>query len=131
MWLLDLLQHLPGVLSVPLTEILILGTAGVLPQRDWAGDDFGWSKPMADLLNGTFDLETWRPNQKEIVNATLSGRDVFVVMRTGGGKSLCYQLPALLKGGITIGTIHACVCVLVAGVLYTKEYYICTFCCCS
>lgn len=115
MWLHDLLLHLPGVLlSVPLTEIFVLGTAGVLPQRDWAGDDFRWSKPMANLLNGTFDLQTWRPNQKEIVNATLSGRDVFVVMRTGGGKSLCYQLPALLKGGITIGTIHAFVCVLTA-----------------
>lgn len=123
MWLIDLLQHLPGVLSVTLTEILILGTAGVLHQRDWAGDDFGWSKPMADLLNGTFDLETWRPNQKEIVNATLSGRDVFVVMRTGGGKSLCYQLPALLKGGITIGMIHACVCFLVAIVFYAPEYF--------
>lgn len=58
---------------------------------------------MADLLRGTFGVKTWRKNQKEIVNATLSGRDVFVVMRTGGGKSLCYQLPALLQGGITVG----------------------------
>ncbi|CAN0003574.1 unnamed protein product, partial [Scytosiphon promiscuus] len=74
----------------------------VLPQRDWGGDDFEWSKRMNELLRGTFGLNSWRTNQKEIVNATLSGRDAFVVMRTGGGKSLCYQLPALLKGGITV-----------------------------
>lgn len=76
---------------------------GLLPERDWAGDEFEWSKPMAELLQSTFGLKDWRTNQKKIVNATLSGRDVFVVMRTGGGKSLCYQLPALLKGGITVG----------------------------
>lgn len=75
----------------------------MLPERDWSGDDFEWSQSVSDLLHGTFGVKTWRTNQKEIVNATLSGRDVFVVMRTGGGKSLCYQLPALLKGGITIG----------------------------
>ena len=75
----------------------------MLPEQDWAGDDFEWSQPVVHLLRGTFGLKGWRPNQKEIINATLAGRDVFVVMRTGGGKSLCYQLPALLKGGITVG----------------------------
>lgn len=62
---------------------------------------------MADLLRSAFGIDTWRTNQKEIINATVSGRDVFVVMRTGGGKSLCYQLPALLKGGITVGRLRA------------------------
>lgn len=60
---------------------------------------------MAELLRDTFGLNGWRTNQKEIVNATISSRDVFVVMRTGGGKSLCYQLPALLRGGITVGAL--------------------------
>lgn len=93
--------------------------AGVLPQCDWAGDDFEWSKPMAELSRDTFGLNSWRINQKEIINATLSRRDVFVVMRTGGGKSLCYQLPALLQGGITVGGLvlrgcdtHVCIAVL-------------------
>ncbi|CAM9584793.1 unnamed protein product, partial [Ectocarpus sp. 12 AP-2014] len=85
------------------TEIQARQKRRVLPQRDWGGDDFEWSEEMGGLLRGTFGLSSWRTNQKEIVNATLSGRDAFVVMRTGGGKSLCYQLPALLKGGITVG----------------------------
>ncbi|CAM9296615.1 unnamed protein product, partial [Choristocarpus tenellus] len=74
----------------------------VLQQLDWSADNFEWSESTKSILNGTFDIKDWRPNQKEIVNATMSGRDVFVVMRTGGGKSLCYQLPALVKGGITL-----------------------------
>ena len=77
---------------------------------------------MADLLRDTFRLNSWRTNQKEIINATLSNRDVFVVMRTGGGKSLCYQLPALLKGGITIGGLVFCGCDAYLVLLYVWVY---------
>lgn len=53
-------------------------------------------------LEAYFGHRTFRPNQEAIVDDLLAGRDVLAVMATGGGKSLCYQLPALLLGGTTI-----------------------------
>jgi len=54
------------------------------------------------ILRTTFGFEGFRPGQAEIVAAILDGRDVLAVMPTGSGKSLCYQLPALLREGLTI-----------------------------
>ena len=53
-------------------------------------------------LRTTFGFEAFRPGQAEIVAAVLDGRDVLAVMPTGSGKSLCYQLPALIRDGLTI-----------------------------
>lgn len=53
-------------------------------------------------LRTTFGFETFRPGQAEIVAAILGGRNVLAVMPTGSGKSLCYQLPALVREGLTI-----------------------------
>jgi ATP-dependent DNA helicase RecQ len=54
------------------------------------------------ILRATFGFDAFRPGQAEIVTAILEGRDVLAVMPTGSGKSLCYQLPALLRDGLTV-----------------------------
>src|SRR5262245_1676380 len=54
------------------------------------------------LLQRTFGYGTFRPLQREICEASLAGRDVFALLPTGGGKSLCFQLPALARVGLTV-----------------------------
>ncbi|MEK7776864.1 MAG: DEAD/DEAH box helicase, partial [Planctomycetota bacterium] len=56
---------------------------------------------MYDILQKYFGYTSFYPLQEEIINEALSRRDVFVIMPTGGGKSLCYQLPAMLLDGLT------------------------------
>lgn len=57
---------------------------------------------LEQSLKRFFGYDTFRPGQKDIIEKALTNRDLLVIMPTGGGKSLCFQLPALLKVGITI-----------------------------
>ena len=57
---------------------------------------------LPSSLKKHFGYDEFRPLQEEIVSDALAGRDVFALMPTGGGKSLCFQLPALLRDGLTI-----------------------------
>src|SRR5882672_10178564 len=57
---------------------------------------------LITTLKKDFGYDQFRPLQREIISDSLAGRDVFVLMPTGGGKSLCFQLPALIRQGLTI-----------------------------
>jgi len=68
------------------------------PNERFRSDSFPWSHDVSRHLHQTFRIPSFRDHQKEIINATMSNDDVFVIMRTGGGKSLTYQMPALIEG---------------------------------
>ena len=55
-----------------------------------------------EALKTYFGYDSFRPGQEELIDALLAGRDVFGIMPTGGGKSICYQLPALLLPGVSL-----------------------------
>ena len=57
---------------------------------------------MQDTLRDVFGFDGFRPGQEEIVQAVTAGEDVLAIMPTGGGKSLCFQLPALIRDGVTV-----------------------------
>lgn len=59
------------------------------------------NKPIS-LLQSVFGFDSFRPGQAEIVDAVNAGDDVLAIMPTGGGKSLCFQLPALCRDGVTV-----------------------------
>ncbi|XP_010276962.1 PREDICTED: mediator of RNA polymerase II transcription subunit 34 isoform X1 [Nelumbo nucifera] len=69
--------------------------------ENWSGP-FGWDSEADDIRFNVFGISTYRANQREIINAVMSGRDVLVIMAAGGGKSLCYQLPAILRDGVAL-----------------------------
>eukprot|EP00754_Rhynchopus_humris_P029533 Rhum_TRINITY_DN15221_c4_g1::Rhum_TRINITY_DN15221_c4_g1_i2::g.143697::m.143697/K10901/BLM, RECQL3, SGS1; bloom syndrome protein len=67
----------------------------VFKQHGWGSDEYHWVPTLRQMMMECFGLKTFRPLQLECVNAVMANRDVFVLLPTGGGKSLCYQLPAI------------------------------------
>ena len=55
-----------------------------------------------DILKEDWGYDSFRPKQEDIVNAALEDRDVLAILPTGGGKSVCFQVPAMLREGIAI-----------------------------
>ncbi|HEY8996717.1 MAG TPA: DEAD/DEAH box helicase, partial [Edaphobacter sp.] len=60
------------------------------------------SKNLPELLQQVFGFSGFRANQEAVCRAATDGRDVLLVMPTGAGKSLCYQLPAIARGGTAL-----------------------------
>ena len=58
-------------------------------------------KPI-DILKEYWGYDSFRPRQEEIVNAALEGKDVLAILPTGGGKSVCFQVPAMIREGIAL-----------------------------
>ncbi|XP_075508442.1 ATP-dependent DNA helicase Q-like 2 isoform X4 [Primulina tabacum] len=69
--------------------------------ENWSGP-FEWDHQADDVRFNVFGISSYRANQREIINAVMSGRDALVIMAAGGGKSLCYQLPAILRKGVAL-----------------------------
>jgi DNA topoisomerase-3 len=61
-----------------------------------------FSGPVEEVLKNAFGFESFRPNQEAVCRAAIDGKDVLLVMPTGSGKSLCYQLPGVVRGGTTL-----------------------------
>lgn len=88
-WRGQMMFSIPSVTSVPPLDI------------QWSRD-FPWSADVNNVNSTIFHNFSFREMQLEAINATLSDRDVFLCLPTGSGKSLCYQLPAVLTRGLTL-----------------------------
>ena len=83
---------------------MLLG--GTIDPTPACGRGMVFNRPMTGdplrILQTTFGYGEFRPGQQEVIDTVIAGRSALVVMPTGGGKSLCYQVPALALGGLTV-----------------------------
>ncbi|XVF00024.1 hypothetical protein REPUB_Repub03eG0250600 [Reevesia pubescens] len=94
-------SELKALLEACTVAVKDVSAPTTMQAEDWSGP-FDWDSQAADIMFNVFGISSYRPNQREIINAVMSGRDVLVIMAAGGGKSLCYQLPAILRQGIAL-----------------------------
>jgi len=85
-----------------LKDKLMLKKSAAISSRDWEGTNFPWSKDVKKVLQEKYKIKEFRPFQLSAINAVLSKEDTILIMPTGGGKSLCYQIPALVSKGILL-----------------------------
>lgn len=78
-------------------------------------------KTPRSVLKEVFGFDDFRPMQEAVIDAVLSGRDVLAVMPTGGGKSLCYQVPAILSGGLSL-VVSPLIALMRDQVAFLREY---------
>eukprot|EP00736_Rhodelphis_marinus_P011278 Rmarinus@m.25060 len=87
---------------VKLSPIVATSPTGLYRDGSGYSRQFRWSQNLDKANRVYFGHRGFRTNQREVINATLDHENVFVLMPTGGGKSLCYQLPTLLEKGLTV-----------------------------
>lgn len=83
------------------------------------GENHVWSKRIREMMV-KLGIEEFRENQLEAINCMLYGRNTFVLMPTGGGKSMCYQLPAMAQSGVTV-VISPLIALMQDQVLFLKS----------
>src|SRR5215471_4387658 len=74
----------------------------IIEQLFYFGPVLSEAPELLPLLKRYFGFSSFRPLQEEIVRDALAGKDVFALLPTGGGKSLCFQLPAIARQGLTV-----------------------------
>lgn len=67
--------------------------------------EYSWTQQVYSTARDVFGIASFRTNQLEIINAALLGRDIFVLMPTGGGKSLCYQVVFIAYCNLAAGML--------------------------
>lgn len=101
-----------------------------LSNRDWDRKDFSFSQVLHEKLTSVFGIQKLRPHQLPTMNATLSGVDCILIMPTGGGKSLCYQLPALASKGVTL-VVSPLLALMEDQIMGLKKYNVSAYMCTS
>ncbi|KAL1674623.1 P-loop containing nucleoside triphosphate hydrolase protein [Schizophyllum commune] len=87
---------------------------------DYDSDEFPWMSALRAKMKEVFGIREFRLAQKKAINASMDGRDIVLVMPTGGGKSLTYQLPALMTPGCTL-VISPLVALISDQILHLEE----------